>query len=248
MIATPGQRVRLTTSVALVFLAFHFFADALGSDRGQDGVRVGAVVVALTLAADRILFGSRGHAAFRSLGGPAARGVLIAAAIAAALIAVVPAFAFWTGTGARWLPLPIAQALGLVMQAGVAEELLFRGYLFGRLRETRPFWSAALASMPAFVAAHLILFFTMPFAVALAAVLLAAIVSFPLARLYELGGRTIWAPALVHAVVQGTVKVVEFPAAAPTTFPIVWMAAAAVLPWLVFIVRRPPRGGPASRP
>ena len=68
---------------------------------------------------------------------------------------------------------------------------------------------------------------------ALAAVLLSTLLSFPLARLFELGGNTIWAPALLHFVVQGAVKVVELPG--NTGLPIVWMAASALVPWLVFI-------------
>lgn len=72
------------------------------------------------------------------------------------------------------------------------------------------------------------------------------IISFPLARLFELGGRTIWPPALVHAVIQGTVKVVAVSAdeSAPP-FPLVWMAASAVIPWVVFAVpqrHQGPRG------
>ena len=53
---------------------------------------------------------------------------------------------------------------GLFAQAGIAEELLFRGYLFGHLREGRSFWRAALLSMPPFLAVHLLLFFQMDFA------------------------------------------------------------------------------------
>ena len=102
---------------------------------------------------------------------------------------------------------------GLFAQAGIAEEVLFRGYLFGHLRRGRSFWRAALLSMLPFVAVHLLLFATMPWPIAAAALLLAVIVAFPLARLYELGGATIWAPALLHFVIQGTVKIVVFPEA-----------------------------------
>jgi membrane protease YdiL (CAAX protease family) len=44
----------------------------------------------------------------------------------------------------------------------VAEEVLFRGYLFGHLRRGRSFWRAAVLSMLPFVCVHLLLFFTMP--------------------------------------------------------------------------------------
>jgi hypothetical protein len=89
--------------------------------------------------------------------------------------------------------------------------------------------------MPPFLAVHLLMFVTMPWPIALAAVMLSIVVSFPLARLFDLGGSSIWPPALVHAVVQGTVKIVVVPDAG--WFPIVWMAASAVLPMLVFLMR-----------
>jgi hypothetical protein len=49
----------------------------------------------------------------------------------------------------------------------------------------------------------------MPWPVALAAVLLSVVLSLPFAHLFEVGGATIWAPALLH-----------------------WMAASALLPLL----------------
>jgi hypothetical protein len=53
-----------------------------------------------------------------------------------------------------------------------------------------------------------VLFVTLPFWIALAALVLAVVTSFPMAQLFELGGATIWPPARLHFVVQGTVKVV----------------------------------------
>jgi hypothetical protein len=78
----------------------------------------------------------------------------------------------------------------------------------------------------------------MAWPVALAALLLSLALSFPLAYLFELGGGTIWAPALLHFVVQRAVKVVVVSGGSPTIFPIVWMAASALLPYLAFLVPR----------
>jgi hypothetical protein len=61
-------------------------------------------------------------------------------------------------------------------------------------------------SMLPFVSVHLVLFLSMPWLIALASVLLAVIISFPLAYRFELGGETIWAPALLHFVIQATVN------------------------------------------
>jgi hypothetical protein len=107
------------------------------------------------------------------------------------------------------------------------------------LRRGRSFWLAAWLSMIPFVGVHLLLFFTMPLPVALAALLLSAVLSFPLAHLFELGGGTIWPAALLHFVVQGTVKVLVMSGPASSRFPFVWIALSAVLPMLAFVVSRP---------
>lgn len=79
----------------------------------------------------------------------------------------------------------------------------------------------------------------MSWPVALAAVGLAVVLSFPLADLFELGGRTIWAPAILHFVAQGAIKVVAPPAEAGVVLPITWMAACAVVPLLAWAWRQP---------
>jgi hypothetical protein len=73
----------------------------------------------------------------------------------------------------------------------------------------------------------------------LAAVLLAVALSFPLAHLFEGGGATIWAPALLQFVIQGTVKVVVVSGDGSWAFPLVWMAASGLVPWLSLLVARP---------
>lgn len=225
----------LLLGLALVFGLFHGSATLLGSDRGQYGILVGSLVVAATAAVSWFLSRGSGDAVFRQigLGVPRARGMTVAGAVAvllwlAALLfmrANVLTFSFYPG----WLSL----VPGLFAQAGMAEEVLFRGYLFGQLRVGRTFWQAATASMVPFVGVHLILFLTMPWPIALASVLLSVIISFPLARLFELGGNTIWAPAVLHFVIQGTPKVLVFPDGAES-FALAWMAASATIPLLVF--------------
>ncbi len=129
-----------------------------------------------------------------------------ACAVSALLWLVLVAFVL--GTGVAWTMAPgwLAFVPGLFAQAGIAEEILFRGYLFRHLRRGRSFMRAALLSMLPFVAVHLILFLTMPWAIALAAVLLSVVLSCPFARLFELGGNTIWGTAVLHFVIQGTIK------------------------------------------
>ncbi|HET9371022.1 MAG TPA: type II CAAX endopeptidase family protein [Vicinamibacterales bacterium] len=238
-IATPSAWIRLLTGFLAVFLLFDLSARALGSTRAQQGLLVGAIVLLATLGLERLVAGASWAGAVRSLGlgRPAAR-AMAAASAASVLLLGVPAIAWMTGTSIELTPDWLALAPGFFAQAGVAEEVLFRGYLFGHLRHGRSFWRAAWLSMPPFVAVHLLMFVSTPSPIALASVLLATVTSFPLAWLFEIGGRTIWAPALVHAVIQGTIKVLVLPAADSVRFSLLWMVASALVPLVVFLVSR----------
>jgi len=234
--------LQLTVGVGVIFTLFDSIARAWGSDRGQHGLAVGLVVITATLAVDRAFFGSRERPIVTALGlgRPHSRGMLTAAAISGLLLATIPIVALVTGASVAVDPHAALLAVGMAMQAGVAEELVFRGFLFGHLRRQRTFWRAAAASLPPFLVAHLFLFFALPWPIALTAVALSVVLSFPLAQLYEIGGRTIWAPALVHFVIQAAVKLVALTGDSAGAFPLVWMTAAAIVPWLAFLASRPP--------
>lgn len=247
-IKTRADWARLVAGLAIVYLLCWAIAESLRSYRGEWGVAIAAIAIVALLIVEMIVFGRTAAGAWRALGltSPAGTGVRAAAGLSAALILIIPLFAISTGEIAGVHPNAMWLALGLFAQAGVFEETLFRGYLFGRIREGRGFWQAAvLASLP-FVAVHLVMFTNQNLYVALFSVALAFALSFPLARLYELGGRTIWAPALVHATVQGAIKIVVFPDAALTNLALVWIAACAVLPWLVFLIPHNKTGGVAA--
>jgi membrane protease YdiL (CAAX protease family) len=237
--ATSTEWRKLLAGLAVTFGLFHGLATALGSDRGQAGLLVTAAVVAALLAAEWLLFRETPAEALVSLGfgRPALRGMLASVGVCVAMLAVIPAYAAWHGASVMAYPGWVWLLPGLFAQAGIAEEALFRGYLFGRLRRGHSFWRAAALATAPFVVVHLILFATMPWPIALVAVLLSVILSFPLAHLFELAGNTIWAPALLHFTVQGAIKVVELPG--DTGLPLVWMAAGAAIPSLILLSWRP---------
>lgn len=238
----PADWLRLVLGLFLVFALFQWSATILGSDRGQQGILIGGVIVAATAAADWWLLRHPHAPTVRhlGLGRPRTGGIVLAAGASCLLLVVALLFALATGRTASLYPGWPWLLPGLFAQAGIAEEVLFRGYLFGHLRVGRTFWRAAAASMLPFVIVHLILFVSMPWPIALASVFLAMVISFPLAYLFEAGGNTVWAPALLHFVIQGTVKVLVFPDGAET-FALVWIAASAVVPLLIFTVRIPAR-------
>lgn len=232
--------------LAALFVLFDVTATWLGSDRGQAGLIVCAIVVGATVLVMRALPGvppaERLHRL--GLGRPRASGLLAALTVVTLLVLVVPAYL--AASGAAWMMHPGWSRLvpGLFAQGGIAEEVLFRAYLYGQLRPGRSYWRAALLASGPFVLVHLTLLFRMPAAIAIASILLSALIALPLARLFDLGGRTIWAPAILHAVVQGVVKVIDVEEPSPM-FPLVWMAASATIPFLVFAWR--PRNTPDLR-
>ncbi len=232
--------MKLLGGLCVIFALFQWLATALGSTRGEWGLLIGAVVVLACIAAERVLFGRRSPDAARALGlgRPASRGLVAAIVVSALMLLVIPLHAAVLGGRMEMYPGWAPLLPGLFAQAGIAEETLFRGYLFRHLRDGRSFWrAAALATIP-FVAVHLVMFATQPWIIAAASLALAAIIALPLAHLFEIGGRTIWAPAILHFVVQGAIKVIVVPGDPGATLPLAWMAAAALVPFVVFLVPR----------
>jgi membrane protease YdiL (CAAX protease family) len=233
----------------LVFGEFQLAGSLSGSDRGQAGVPIALLIVGSLLIVERLFFGQRPSQAwwFLGLGKPSGRSIGAAVLVGAAMMAMLPLYAAVTGTSLRMLPASPLIVLGLFAQAGIAEETLFRGYLFHHYRQTRSFWRAAGAAAVPFVAVHVILLATMPWEIALGATLVAAATSFPLAHLFEMGRFTIWAPAIVHTVIQGGIKLVEVEGGPPTQLYLFWLAASAIVPFAAFLFARKDTSGAALR-
>jgi membrane protease YdiL (CAAX protease family) len=232
----------------LIWLVLQGVGGGLKSGRGEAGIPVAVIVLIAALLVERLITGRPLPEAARALGlgRPGVGSLLAAFLVSLLLLAFYPIFAAVTGArlalveGWPWL------AVGIFAQGGIAEELLFRGFLFRHLRQRRGFWRAAFLSMLVFAAVHLLLIAVMSPPVAIAATLLAVATSFPLARLFEQGANTLWAPALVHAVIQ-SIKLVQFPETFATSSTLAWMAACAVIPYLAFAFRERNRGATAHR-
>lgn len=176
----------------------------------------GSAVLALTvagsvLAVDQIVVGHRSgrDAIVRlGLGRPDGRALLAAIAVGAAFAVV----AFGTA-GLLGIAPPLRSnwpdvLVGVVLFHGIAEELVWRGFALGHLRRTRSFWRAVLASTPLIGATHVPILLHADLGVAILAVLSAIVTCLPFAYLWERGQRTIWAPAILHAVI-GTWQLFE---------------------------------------
>lgn len=223
----------------LLYFAFDRLAAAMGSTRGEAGLVVCALIVALVVLAERWLTRAplRSCLVALGLGAPAVRALLAAAALSAVLLACLPLLARFTGmelalrAGAPWL------ALGMLAQGGVAEEVLFRGFMYRHLRRTRTFWRAAMLSAVPFAAAHVPLFWSLDAAVALLALAMAIAWSFPLAWLFDRARGSIWPGAILHAVTQSGIKLLVDDDAGFQGLAVGWVALGIGAPWALFLLR-----------
>lgn len=169
------------------------------------------------------------------LGRPGRWAMAVAVGVSCVLLLVFPATAAISGAGARVREDWVWLLIGIFAFHGVAEELVWRGFTFRRLRHHRTFWSATLWTMPLIAASHLPIVFTVGPAVGLGAMAVAMVTSVPFSYLYETGRRTIWAPALVHTAVD-SFKLVVIPTAALSTFSVLIIAVSLTVPLLALAV------------
>jgi membrane protease YdiL (CAAX protease family) len=234
---TPAL-IPLLLGFAVLWIVLDRTAHLLQSFRGEAGLAVCAAVLVVAVAVEYALTRAPlpRSAADLGLRVPTLRAMTWAVVLALALLLFYPAFAFATGARLVLSPDWAALVVGLVAQGGVAEEVVFRGFLFRHIRKGRPFWRAAwLAAIP-FTVVHAFLFLSLDFWIALASLLLALSLSFPFAWLFDRSGGSIWPTALLHAVIQGSIKLVDA-GDALVPMSISWMLLCAALPWVVFFMR-----------
>ena len=190
----------------------------------------------VAVVVERVLGGCPPAVALRALGfgRPDARALLVALLVSVPVLVVPAVVAGVTPVlrpGWPWL------LVGIFAFHGLAEEVVWRGYAYRRLRADRTFGRAVVATMPLVVAAHVPIVFGSGLAVGGAAMVVAAATSVPFAHLWEMGRRTIWAPALLHTTID-TFKLVVLPPGATVTFSLVLAAVSATVPFLVLAVPR----------
>ncbi len=203
---------------------------------GRFGLPILAAVLLVALVVERVLYDTRPSVALRALGfgRPGVRALLLALAVSVPVLVVPAVVAGVTPVlrpGWPWL------LVGIFAFHGLAEELVWRGYAYRRLRADRTFGRAVVASMPLVVAAHVPIVFGSGLAVGGAAMVVAASTTVAFAHLWEMGRGTIWAPALLHTAID-SFKLVVLPPGATVTFSLVLAAVSATVPLLVLAVPR----------
>jgi len=168
------------------------------------------------------------------LGRPAGRAVVVALLVGGLVIATFLVGAALLGIQLRLRPEWPAVLLAALIFHGIAEELVWRGYAFARIREHRTFWRAVLLSIPLIAATHVPIILTSGWLVGGLALVSAAVTCLPLAYLWERGHRTIWPPAIVHGLI-GSWQI--FDRSYPMTFPLIVLIATIVVPLIAFAFR-----------
>jgi membrane protease YdiL (CAAX protease family) len=211
---------RLAVSPPMPIPAFIAFGVAAGI------VAIGQVVAYRTPAADVVRA--------IGLGVPVPKAIGVAVLVGGLVIA-----AYFVGARAIGVELQLRPEwplvfVGALVFHGLAEELVWRGWVFGRLRDTRTFRHAVVLSMPLIALTHVPIFVANGPVVGSVALLTAAITCLPLAYLYERGGRTIWAPAIVHGMI-GAWQLFE--RTYPMSFSMVVMVVTIAVPLVAFAFR-----------
>ena len=246
---TPGTRsqlVRRATGLILLGCAVMFLILQVGTtwlaemlDPTWAALIVTALMLSVAVVCERVVFTLRLPQALRALGfgRPHARTLLLAGSIAASMLLFFPVFALTTAAPLRLKPDWLWILVGAIALNGVAEETLFRGYVFGGFRKVGlSFGRAGAIAMVIFASVHVLLVVQNPLIIAVLATLVALAAAFPMAYLFERGGNTLWAPVLLH-VAAHTIRLVDIPE--PYYLPAVtsWLVLQIGLPFLVFAVR-----------
>jgi membrane protease YdiL (CAAX protease family) len=196
--------------------------------------------VGATLAAERMLFSGTFGQALRAVGFVRAR---TSALIAASLVslpmwAFLPLVAWMNGIAVEMRADWPALLVGVVLVNGITEEVIHRGFVFGHLRRGRSFVRAATFSAMLFAAQHLYIIVTTGWMIGLSSVLLAALLAYPMAFVFERGGNSIAGPAIQHTSSNAPAIILALPESFVGTPLVIHMGVVLLSLYGVFIVYR----------
>jgi membrane protease YdiL (CAAX protease family) len=242
---------RVLVGYLIAYGAFEGTAQLASSmDLAWKQIAIAVAGVVATLAAEILLFrrSPRQALTWLGLGRPSRWSIVVSAALSLLLLAAYPILARVTGAqfvlATNW---PVL-ALGIFLMNGIAEEMIYRGYLFQHLRQGRTFRRAVLLGIVLHAAAHLPILAIAGVVVGLSAVLVAVLTFLPYAALFERGRNTVWAPALLHFA-SDTIKLLigagalADPAVQVAT--LLWLLVIATVPYLLFAIPGRKRSLPA---
>jgi membrane protease YdiL (CAAX protease family) len=197
------------------------------------------VMLGLALGIEMLFFKRQPLRALRQLGYglPHGRAIVVALILSGMMILFFPILSLVSGARLSLNPDWLLTLTGIILVNGLAEETLFRGYVFGNLRQGSSFLRAGFISLLLFAAVHLVLFIDNPFIIGLVGTLVAVSAAFPMAYLYEHGNNTIWAPVIMH-ITTSTIRLIAIPEPLYMPAAAAWLVLMIVLSLLVFVFRR----------
>ncbi|MFN8456831.1 MAG: CPBP family intramembrane glutamic endopeptidase [Anaerolineae bacterium] len=169
----------------------------------------------------------------------------LSAAIVALLISLpmwlfLPLLAWLKGTPIQLQPDWPVLLLGVILVNGITEEVIHRGFVFGHLQREHSFIRAATLSALLFAAQHLYLIFSIGWTAGLASVLLAALLTFPLAYSYRRGGNSLGGPAILHTSSNAPMIILALSPGFAASVLVLYMGVVLISIYLVFIVYQIP--------
>ncbi len=194
--------------------------------------------VGATLIAERLLFSRTWRQAWQTVGFVPVR---LSAAVVALLVSLpmwffLPLLAWLQNTPIQLQPDWPALLLGVILVNGITEEVLHRSFVFGHLQQEYSFVRAAILSALLFAAQHLYLVFSIGWTAGLASVILAALLTFPLAYSYARGGNSLGGPAILHTSSNAPMIILALPPSFVASVLVPYMGVVLVSIYLVFVL------------
>lgn len=222
----------------LAFLVMHFTGLLVKElPYISNAVIVFALVLSTVLLISRVFYASDVESTISEIGFRKAclQEILPGIIISVVLLFMYPLLGYLLGTKIRMTNNWQLNMIGLLLTGGLAEEILFRGFLFRRLRLQMNFKKATLVSAIVFAMAHLLLFMYLNWTAALLSTVLAAGLSLPFAYLFERGGNALWSPALVHATIRTVGLVFTTDQQNFMALSSAWIIMSLVIPYIVLL-------------
>lgn len=210
-------------------------------DQTWSQLLVATIMLIVALLIEKLFWGRQPLAALRVLGFGRAKwqAILVAVIISVLMLLFFPLFAWATGAHITLKPDWWWIVIGGVALNGIAEETLFRAFVFGHLRregQGMTFRRAAGISLLIFATVHLYLFVQNSFIVGALGTLVAVTAAFPLAYLFEESGFSIWPTVILH-VATHTIRFVEISEPFYMTAVTAWLIMQVGAPFLIYAFR-----------
>ncbi|HMQ52604.1 MAG TPA: CPBP family intramembrane metalloprotease [Anaerolineae bacterium] len=240
----PNTLVKVYTAAILIMLPLIVAAFFTPPDFPMlpRQILLGVWGVGATLVAERWLFSRTWRQAGQAVGFVRTRlpAVAVALLVSLPMWLFLPLLAWLQATPIQLQPDWFALLLGVMLVNGLTEEVLHRGFVFGHLQQEHSFSRAATLSALLFAAQHLYLIFTIGWLAGLASVVLAALLTFPLAYSYARGGNSLSGPAILHTSSNAPMIILALPPSFGASVLVPYMGVVLVSIYLVFILDRSP--------